>query len=64
MTSSKPFTLIAAAIFALMAVIHVIRLVTHFQVILGSHVLPGWISLLGVAIPAVLAWGLFREARR
>ena len=64
MTSSKPFTLIAAAIFALMAVIHVIRLVTHFQVILGSHVLPAWISLLGVVIPAVLAWGLFREARR
>jgi hypothetical protein len=64
MTSSKPFTLIAAVIFALMAVIHVIRLVTHFQVIVGSHVLPGWISLLGVLVPAALAWGLFREARR
>ena len=33
----KPFTLIAAIIFGLMALLHVYRLVTHFQVIVGSH---------------------------
>lgn len=63
MTRSKPFTWIAAAIFAVMALIHVYRLVTHFQIILGSHTIPMWVSYVGVIIPALLSWMLCREAR-
>jgi hypothetical protein len=33
----KPFTAIAAVIFALIALLHAYRLATHFQVIVGSH---------------------------
>ena len=62
--ASRPFTTIAAIIFALIALIHAYRLATHFQVILGSHTIPEWVSYLGVLIPAVLAFGLFRESRR
>ena len=61
---SKPFTLIAAIIFALMALVHVYRLFTHFQVVLGSHVIPESASIAAIVITAALAWGLFREARR
>jgi hypothetical protein len=63
MTRSKPFTWIAAGIFALMALVHVVRVVTHFQVILGSHEIPQWVSYVGILVPAFLSWMLCREAR-
>ena len=63
MSQSRPFTWFASAIFALVAIVHIIRLFTHFQVVLGSHVIPLWFSYVGVVIPAVLSWMLCREAR-
>jgi hypothetical protein len=60
---TRPFTWIASAIFALMAIAHLHRLFTHFQIIIGSHVIPEWVSYVGVVIPAVLSWMLCREAR-
>lgn len=62
--AGRPFTTIAALIFTIIAVLHAYRLFTHFQVVLGSHTIPGWVSYLGVLIPAILAYGLFRESRR
>lgn len=63
MTQSKPFTWIAAAIFAVAAIVHVIRLVTHFQVIFGSHHVPMWVSYVAVVVCAFFSWMLCREAR-
>lgn len=63
MTRSKPFTWIAAAIFALMAVGHIIRLFTNFQIVIGTHRIPMWVSYIGVVVPALLSWMLCREAR-
>ena len=60
---SRPFTTIAALIFALMALIHVYRLLTDFQIILGSHTIPMWVSYVGILVPGLLAVMLFREAR-
>ena len=60
----KPFTMIAAIIFGLMALLHVYRLVTHFQVIVGSHTIAQEVSWIAVIVTAVLSYGLFREARR
>jgi len=60
----RPFTLIAAVIFALMGVVHAYRLATQFQIIAGSHTLPLWLSIVGIAVTAVLAVGLFLESRR
>ena len=37
MSTNRPFTLIAAIIFLVMALVHAYRLATHFQVIIGSH---------------------------
>jgi uncharacterized membrane protein (DUF485 family) len=64
MTQSRPFTMIAAIIFLALAVIHAYRLVTHFQIVLGSHVIPMSVSWLGIVIPGLLGVMLFREARR
>jgi MFS superfamily sulfate permease-like transporter len=63
MTRSKPFTWIAAAIFALVAIVHIYRLVTHFQVVFGSHTIPIWVSYVAIVVAAFLSWMLCREAR-
>ena len=63
MTRSRPFTWIAAVIFALAAVVHIIRLFTHFQIIVGSHTIPMSASYAGVVVAGGLSWMLCREAR-
>ena len=60
----KPFTTIAAAIFGLMAALHLYRLFTDFQVIVGSHTIAYNVSWVALVVTAVLSFGLFREARR
>jgi hypothetical protein len=62
--SQRPFTLIAALIFGLMAVVHAYRIATHFQVIVGNHTIGQGVSWVAVIVTAVLSYGLFREARR
>lgn len=63
MMRSRPFTWIAAAIFALMALIHIVRLFTHFRVVVGSHEVPGWVSYIAIVVTLFLSWMLCREAR-
>ena len=63
MSSSKPFTMIAVLLFAVMALLHVYRLVTHFQIILGSHTIPIWASYVGVVVAGGLALMVYRENR-
>jgi len=62
-TRSRPFTLIAAIIFGLMALVHIYRLFTQFQVIAGSHSIPMWASYIAIVVAGLLSWGLFRESR-
>ena len=61
--SSRPFTLIAALIFFAVALLHVYRIFTHFQIVIGSHPVPLWFSYFGVVIPALIAILLLRENR-
>ena len=60
----KPFTTIAAIIFGLMALLHVYRIATNFQVIVGRHTIAQEVSWIAVIVLAVLSYGLFKEARR
>ena len=48
---------IASLIFAIMALLHIYRLFTHFQVVLGSHEIPMTVSYVAIVVAAVLAWG-------
>jgi uncharacterized integral membrane protein len=64
MNARKPFTLLAAMIFLLMALIHVYRvLFAHFQVVLGSHSIPESMSLVAIVLAGLLSLMLFRESR-
>ena len=63
MNRSRPFTLIAAIIFGIMALAHLYRLVTHFRIVLGSHPIPEWISIIAMLVTGLLAVMLYRESR-
>ena len=63
MNRSRPFTWIASAIFALMALAHVYRLLRPFEVTIGPCHLPQWASAVAAAVAAGLSWMLCCEAR-
>jgi hypothetical protein len=59
----KPFTNLAVLIFALMALVHLYRLVRPFEVSVGGTALPLWVSGAGVAVAGLLAIMVWRESR-
>lgn len=59
----KPFTAIAVVIFALVAVVHLIRLFTGWEVVVNGFVVPVWASLVGLVVAGGLAVMVWREAR-
>jgi uncharacterized membrane protein YdbT with pleckstrin-like domain len=63
MTRSKPFTMIAAILFAIGALVHIYRLFTHFEVVLGSHTIPQSASYIAIVVGLIMAYGLYRESR-
>ena len=60
----KPFTTLAVVIFALIALVHLFRLIRGIEVVVGGTILPQWVSLPGLIIAAGLALMLWRESRR
>jgi hypothetical protein len=60
----KPFTTLAAVVFAIMSFVHVLRLIFGWEITVSGLIVPMWISIVGVLIAAGLSVMLFREARR
>ena len=60
----KPITLVAVLIFALIAIVHLLRLVFGWQVTLNAAVVPMWVSVIGLLIAGALAVALWRESRK
>jgi hypothetical protein len=59
----KPFTTIASFFFSIVAILHLLRLLQGWEIIVSGIHIPMWVSVLGCAIPAILAFMLWREAR-
>jgi hypothetical protein len=59
----KPFTMLAALIFAIVAVAHLYRLARPFDVVVAGTAVPQWASIVAVAITGLLALMLWRESR-
>ena len=64
MSTLKPFTLIAVAIFALMALVHIYRIATDFQIVVGTHTLPMAVSYIGLVVTAIMSVMLYAESQR
>jgi len=60
----RPFTTLGALIFALVALLHLLRLLLGWKVTVDGIDVPMWVSVLGMLIAGVLAMMLWREARK
>ena len=54
----------SGAVFAVVAVAHVVRLITGLEIVGGGAILPMWVSFLGALIAALLAVWMVVAARR
>ena len=59
----KPFTTLAVAIFGLVTLIHVLRLIFASDVTISGLVVPMWVSVAGAILGGVLAVMVKKEAR-
>jgi hypothetical protein len=60
----KPFTTIASVFFSIVAILHLLRLLLGWEIIVDGMHIPMWVSVLGCVIPAILAFMLWREAHQ
>jgi hypothetical protein len=60
----RPFTSLAAIIFAVIALVHLLRLIYGWAVTIVGADVPSWISVLGLFIAGGLAAGLWWESRK
>ena len=60
----KPFSLIAALVFGLVALVHGLRLILGWPVVVNGFGIPLWASAVACLVSAVLAVMVWREARR
>jgi len=61
---NKPFTMVAVVVFAVVALVHLLRLVYGWEVTFNGAVVPTWPSIAGLLIAGGLAAGLWRESRK
>ena len=61
--SKNSFSLLAGAIFVVVAVGHALRFVFKWEVVVGGWQVPMWISAVAFAIAVYLAYEGFRIAR-
>ena len=59
----KPFTTIAIGIFSLVAVLHVLRLLFGWAIVVAGIAIPMWVSVLGAVVAGGLAVMVWRESR-
>jgi hypothetical protein len=59
----KPFTTIAIIVFALVALVQLLRVVSGWDVTVNGVAIPIWASVMAFLVAAALAVMLWREAR-
>ena len=59
----KPFTKIAAVLLALVALLHLARVIFNMELMVGSTEIPMWVSIGGFIIPLILSFGLWKESK-
>ena len=58
----KPFTTIAVAVFTLVALVHLARLMAGWEVVVAGFGVPVWWSAIGLVVAGGLALMVWREA--
>ena len=61
---SKPFTMLAVLVFALVALLHLLRLVYGWEATINGAAVPMWASVPALVVSGGLAAGLWWESRK
>lgn len=64
MLSTKTFLQLAGTIFGVIGILHLLRLLMGWQIVLIGWTVPLWISLFGVAVAWYLAYNAFTLAKK
>ena len=59
----KTGSLLAIIVFTIVAIAHVLRLVDGTQIVVGSSTIPIWVSFVGVIVPGLIVWLLWKESK-
>lgn len=59
----KTGTMLAFILFVLVAVAHLLRVVTGAEVVIAGVSVPQWVSVVGTIVPTAIAWLLWKEAK-
>ena len=60
----KPFTHLAVAVFALVALVQLVRVVLGWDVSIAGVAIPAWASVIAFLVAAMLAVMVHRELRK
>lgn len=61
---NKNFALtVAGIVFTIVAIVHLLRLLFSWEILIGGYVIPMWFSILGLIIAAILAIWMFIARR-
>ena len=60
----KPFTNIAVCVFAVISLMHLLRLFFGWEIAINGKILPVWVSAPGFLIAAGLAFMIWRESHK
>jgi hypothetical protein len=55
-------SLLAIVLLSLVALAHLLRLIDGTEIIARGVMVPQWVSVFGVVVPALIAWLLWRES--
>jgi|GEM_PF-1180058 len=59
----KPFTIVAALVFFIIAIAHLVRIILQVPIVVGSVTIPMWPSVVVFFLFLILVFKLFRECR-
>ena len=60
----KPFSSIAVAVFAFVALVQILRVLLGWDVVINGHAIPAWASVVASIVAATLAVMVTKESRR
>lgn len=60
----RTYLIISGTLFALIALLHLARLMLHWPAVIATWTVPGWVSLIGFLVAGGLSFWAFRLARR
>ena len=60
----RVYLIVSGGIFALVALLHLVRVVKQLDLQIGDWAAPAWVSWIGTVVPAARSFSAFRLAKR